>query len=193
VFQKHPTSVTFQILFLKFRFTTVNENTLFYNFGSTRLKWVNLKPTSLRYMGKDKKFREYKLTNQNPFIGYPYAGVSRKSEKIFLLGDGLIDIQVMDTKRNPEFAADYTLTDDSFRFDINLLDKMIKEYSGKRNYSLSIWLDSEKKIEIEYGKPGKEPDDVEDISDHPKYKRKSRKIASAIHTLVEPVRVKFGY
>jgi hypothetical protein len=144
-------------------------------------------------MGKDKKFKVYKLINENSFLGYPYASISRKSEKIFLLGNGLIDIQVMDPKRNPEFAADYALTKDFFRFDIDLLDKMIKEYSGKPNYSLSIWLDSEREIEIEYGKPGMEPDDIEDISDHPKHKKKSRKITSAIHTLLEPIRVKFGY
>ena len=99
-------------------------------------------------------FQLYLLINPDAPVRYPYAAISKETQRIILIAEEQVNI--LDPSDILFFETDYLPLMRSIEFDLGLLDTLVKNYIGPLDYHILTRFNEEKHITLTYHSPTNE-------------------------------------
>ncbi len=99
-------------------------------------------------------FQLYLLINPDAPVRYPYVAISKETHRIILISEKQVNI--LDPSEILFFETDYLPVSRTLEFDLDLLDRLVKNYIGPLDYHILTRFTKEKHITLTYHSPTNE-------------------------------------
>jgi hypothetical protein len=130
-------------------------------------------------------FRLYLLISKDSPLIYPYVATSESDKRLMFISEE--DVLIVDPSDALFFETDYLPLSRSFEFDMDELDKLVKNYIGPLDYHIITRFNEEKHITLTYHSPTNEaPKDYDIYVGYPE--ARARKLVEDIYPLMTAVK-----
>ena len=131
------------------------------------------------------EFQLYLLVNKDSPVPYPYAATSSYTKRLMFISEH--DILVIDPEDALFFETDYLSTSRTFEFDMENLDRLVKNYIGPLDYNIITRFNEEKHITLTYHSPTNEaPKDYDIYTGYPE--ARAQKLVEDLYPLMEAIK-----
>lgn len=130
-------------------------------------------------------FQLYLLVNKDAVHKYPYAATSEGTNRLIFISEE--DVLIIDPSDALFFETDYIPTSRTFEFDLEELDRLVKNYIGPLEYNIITRFIEEKHITLTYHSPNNEgPKDYDIFTGYPE--PRAQKLVAEVYPLMEAVK-----
>ncbi len=130
-------------------------------------------------------FQLHMLLNADMPYAYPYVAVSTGTDRVLQVHQEHINI--LRAGDSSFFETDYLLTSRNVAFNLALLDKLVKDYTGQDEYRLIARFNEERHVTITYHSPNNEsPKDYDIFLGYPS--QRAEQLIAALYPLMEQLK-----